>query len=94
MARTAELRMRVDLDAKEEAAIIYKRWGLSLADAVNMFLHETVHVGGLPFELKPKHKFNWDSPDLVKPDPATGAIVLPAEMDWPEDEGLYDEYAA
>lgn len=29
--------------------------------------------------------------ETLRPDPATGVTVLPAWMDAPEDEGLYDD---
>ena len=31
---------------------IYKHYGLSLSEAVNMFLAQTVFNGGLPFQIK------------------------------------------
>lgn len=42
----------LDTDLKEKAKEIYKHYGLSLSEAVNMFLAQSVFSRGLPFELK------------------------------------------
>ncbi|HFS85333.1 MAG TPA: type II toxin-antitoxin system RelB/DinJ family antitoxin [Epsilonproteobacteria bacterium] len=49
-----KIRTNVYLDAelKEKAKEIYKQYGLSLSEAVNMFLAQSVFNRGLPFELK------------------------------------------
>ena len=39
-------------DLKNSAKDIYKRYGLTLSDAVNIFLAQTVMEKGLPFELR------------------------------------------
>ena len=47
-------RTNVYLDArlKEQAKKIYKHYGLSLSEAVNIFLAQSVFNKGLPFEVK------------------------------------------
>lgn len=42
----------LDSDLKEKAKSIYKQYGISLSDAMNMFLAQSVLNRGLPFELK------------------------------------------
>lgn len=42
----------LDVEMKEEAKKIFKRYGVSLSDAINMFLTQSVMQRGLPFELK------------------------------------------
>jgi DNA-damage-inducible protein J len=41
---------RISLDLKERAAAVFASLGLSTADAIRMFLQQTVNVGGLPFQ--------------------------------------------
>lgn len=50
MKRDVEIKTRTSAEVKEAAAEIYSHWGLSLSDAVNMFLVKSIDVGGLPFE--------------------------------------------
>ena len=42
----------LDTNLKEQAKEIYKHYGLSLSEAVNMFLAQSVFSRGLPFEVK------------------------------------------
>ncbi|WP_281522912.1 type II toxin-antitoxin system RelB/DinJ family antitoxin [Mogibacterium timidum] len=50
--RKAEIKTRTTDQVKAEATSIYSRWGLSLSDAINMFLIKSIEVGGLPFSLR------------------------------------------
>ncbi len=42
----------LDTNLKKQAKEIYKHYGLSLSEAVNIFLAQTVFNRGLPFEVK------------------------------------------
>ena len=42
----------LDTNLKEQAKEIYRHYGLSLSEAVNMFLAQSVFNRGLPFEIK------------------------------------------
>ena len=53
MAKTASLNIRLDPEVKKTAETVYSRFGLSLAEAVNVFIHQSCNVGGLPFDLRP-----------------------------------------
>lgn len=46
---------RVSPELKEEAEAIFSALGLSTADAIRMFLQQTVNTGGLPFQPTAKH---------------------------------------
>lgn len=39
-------------EVKEEAKNIYKEYGISLSDAINIFLKQSVMSRGLPFDMK------------------------------------------
>ena len=39
---------------KTDAAAVYARWGVSLSDAINIFLTKSIEVGGLPFDIRPE----------------------------------------
>jgi len=63
MAKTSSMYIRIDPEVKTEVEAIYKRFGMSLTDAINIFIYQSRNVGGLPFnirideqqnELKPK----------------------------------------
>jgi len=45
--------MRIDPQIKADVEAIYSQYGISLTEAINIFLHQSRNVGGLPFELHP-----------------------------------------
>ena len=52
MAKTASLNIRIDPKTKSAAEKLYENFGITITDAVNMFLRQSLNVGGLPFELR------------------------------------------
>ena len=52
MSKTSMLTMRIDPDIKRKLEKLYSSFGLTVSDAINMFIHQSLIVGGLPFELK------------------------------------------
>ena len=53
MAKTASLNIRLDSEIKKTAENVYAHYGLSLAEAVTVFIHQSCNIGGLPFDLRP-----------------------------------------
>ena len=52
MAKTANLNIRIEPEMKARAENLFRIFGITVTDAVNMFLRQSIMVGGLPFELK------------------------------------------
>jgi len=52
MAKTANLNIRIDPTTKEAAEKLFSNFGITITDAVNMFLHQSLLTGGLPFHVK------------------------------------------
>jgi DNA-damage-inducible protein J len=52
MARTADLHIRIDPETKTGAEKLFSAFGITITDAVIMFLRQSLFVGGLPFELR------------------------------------------
>lgn len=52
MAKTSNINIRIDPDLKEQAEKLYGSFGLSIAEAINIFLHVSLMEGGLPFEVR------------------------------------------
>lgn len=52
MAKTATLNIRTDPEIKAQAERIYRDFGITLTDAVNIFLRKSVMEGGLPFDMR------------------------------------------
>jgi DNA-damage-inducible protein J len=56
MAKTAMIRARTNEDVKTDAEDILKRLGLTMSDAVNLFLNQVRLHKGLPFEVRIPNK--------------------------------------
>ena len=54
MPKTANLNIRLDENIKRTAEAVYAHYGLSLAEAVTVFIHQSCNIGGLPFDLRPR----------------------------------------
>ena len=52
MAKNETLHIRVNENIKASAEKTLEILGISISEAVNMFLHQIPLVGGLPFEVK------------------------------------------
>jgi DNA-damage-inducible protein J len=57
MAKTANINIRIDPETKAGAEQLFASFGITITDAVNIFLHQSLMVGGLPFEMK-QPRFN------------------------------------
>ena len=53
MAKTVDMHIRIDSEVKADVENIYAQYGMSIADAINVFLYTSRNKGGLPFELRP-----------------------------------------
>ena len=60
MARTANINVRTEPDTKSGAEAVYSRFGLSLSDAINVFLNMSIMEGGFPFSVK-QPRFNKET---------------------------------
>ena len=55
MATTVPTQIRIDRDIKEKAVSLFTNLGLDMSGAINMFLHQCVLRGGLPFAVEMPH---------------------------------------
>ena len=52
MAKSASLHIRTDPEIKADAEQLFSTFGITVSDAVNIFLRQSLLVGGLPFEVR------------------------------------------
>lgn len=55
MAKTANINVRIDPDIKSSAEKLFASFGITVTDAINIFLHKSIMEGGLPFDMKQPH---------------------------------------
>jgi len=51
MAKTAVINVRTEPAIKAQVETLYNSMGVSLSDAINMFLYKSIDFKGLPFDL-------------------------------------------
>ena len=60
MAKTATINIRIEPEVKAHAEELLSTFGISVGDAVNIFLHKALLEGGLPFAVKTR-KYNAET---------------------------------
>lgn len=68
MADTTNFSVRMDTDIKKRCESLYGELGMNLTTAINVFLRQSLRVGGFPFDVK-----------LEQPNRETIAAMLEAE---------------
>ena len=65
MAKTANLNIRIDPETKSGAEQLFSSFGITVSDAVTIFLRQSLMVGGLPFEMK-QPRFNQETENALR----------------------------
>lgn len=60
MAKTNTLHIRIEPSVKERAEETLRDLGLSITDAINVFLNQVILHDGIPFEIK-KPRYNKET---------------------------------
>ena len=68
MATTPNFSVRMDRDIKKQCEAMYGELGINLTTAINVFLRQSLRVGGFPFDVR-----------LEQPNKETMAAMLEAE---------------
>ena len=76
MAKTANLNIRIDPATKSGAERLFSSFGITVTDAINIFLRQSLMVGGLPFEMK-QPRFNQETETALQEarDIASGRVA-------------------
>ncbi|RLK63749.1 type II toxin-antitoxin system RelB/DinJ family antitoxin [Atopobacter sp. AH10] len=52
MAKTANINVRIEPEVKKNAEDLFGSFGISVTDAINIFLRTSIMEGGFPFLIK------------------------------------------
>lgn len=55
MANTTNFSVRMDSDIKKQCEMLYGELGMNLTTAINVFLRQSLRVGGFPFDVRLEH---------------------------------------
>ncbi len=65
MSKTANINIRIEPEVKKEAEELFGSFGISVTDAINIFLHTSLMQGGFPFVIK-QPRFNKETEDAMQ----------------------------
>ncbi|MDR1840812.1 MAG: type II toxin-antitoxin system RelB/DinJ family antitoxin [Holophagales bacterium] len=65
MPRNADIHVRTDPQTKAGAEQLFSTFGITISDAVNIFLRQSLLVGGLPFDVR-QPRFNDETEAAMK----------------------------
>lgn len=65
MSKTANINVRIDPEFKSEVENLYSKFGMSVTDAINIFLHASLMEGGLPFDVR-QPRYNAETEAAMK----------------------------
>lgn len=65
MAKTANINIRIEPDVKAEAEQLFSSFGITISDAVNIFIRKSLMQGGIPFSVV-KPRFNKETEEAMK----------------------------
>ena len=68
MAATTNFTVQIDSDIKKQCEAVYGELGINLTTAINVFLRQSLRVGGFPFDVR-----------MEQPNKETIAAMLEAE---------------
>lgn len=87
--KAANFNMRMEAQKKSDAEALFETLGMTLPQAVNMFISQSLMVGGLPFEVR-LPRYNAETENAMKEarDIAAGNIQAKA---YHSAEELFEE---
>lgn len=78
MSKTANLNIRIDPETKKGAEQLFSSFGITVTDAVNIFLRQSLMVGGLPFAVR-QPRFNEATEAAMREAREIAARKIPAK---------------
>ena len=78
MSKTANINIRIDPDFKSKVEKLYSQFGMSVTEAINIFLHVSLMEGGLPFEVR-QQKYNTETEAAMREARAIANGRIPAK---------------
>lgn len=83
--KTTTFQMRINPEVKQSAEALFASYGLTLTDAVNVFIRQSLNSNGLPFLLSPENEEQLKAKAMKR-------LMAEVEAGWQsaEDQGWID----
>ncbi len=89
--KSTSFQMRINPDVKSQAEEVFATYGLTLTDAVNIFIQQSLNTKGLPFLLSPENAEYLKAKSLARlmAEIQAGFDSVKTESDWISEEDAY-----
>ncbi len=94
--KTSTFQMRISPKVKHEAERIYADCGMTLTDAINVFLQQTLNAGALPFIVTSNSKEALRNQAIAQlmSEIQKGRDSVHSESDWVSEEEMLAHFGA
>ena len=92
--KTATFQMRINPEVKAEAERVFSRCGLTFTDAVNIFIQQSLNVGGMPFIVSSdsKEALRNQAIAVLRSEIQKGRDSVHSEDDWVSEEEMLSRF--
>lgn len=89
--KTSTFQMRINPDVRQQIENVYAKYGLSLTDAINIFLQQSLNESGLPFLLSPENAeyMKAKAVSRLMTEIQKGWDSVKTEYDWIDEDDAY-----
>lgn len=94
MPKTSSFQMRINPEVKRRAEAIYANCGMTLTDAINVFIQQSINVEGLPFLVtqSSKEALREQAVSLLMSELKKGENSVHSDADWISEEEMLAEF--
>lgn len=91
--KTATFQMRINPEIKSQVEDIYARCGMTLTDAINVFIQQSINVEGMPMLVtqNSKEAIRQQAIAVLMSEINKGIDSVKSEKDWVSEEDILSE---
>lgn len=92
--KTSTFQMRINPEIKECVENIYANCGMTLTDAINAFIQQSINVGGLPFLVtqSSREALRDQAISALMAELKKGDASVRSDADWISEEDILKEF--
>lgn len=89
--KTSTFQMRINPEVRQKVEEVYAAYGLSLTDAINVFIQQSLNESGLPFLLSPENTeyMKAKAANRLMSEIQKGLDSVVADSDWVSEDDAY-----
>lgn len=89
--KSGTFQMRINPEVRREAESVYAQYGLTLTDAINIFIQQSLNADGLPFLLSPENEafMKAKAANRLMAELQRGLDSVQGESDWVDEADAY-----